>query len=78
MKLRGNEIGIDNRFLNNEKGFFKLFETDKFRLESRKVHDIDGSVVNHLWILTFSMKDRLKTSIRLGLIKAENIYEINH
>lgn len=78
MKLRENEIGIVNRFLNNEKGFFKLFETDKFRLESRKDHDIDGSVVNHLWILTFSMKDGLKTSIRLGLVKAENTYEINH
>ena len=76
--LEEDEIEAVNKFINNEKVFFKLFETDRFRLESRKEHNIDGSVVNHLWVLTFSMKDGLKTSIRLGLVKDENVYEINH
>lgn len=64
--------------LNDEEKLFEICKIDKFELETKKHYNKDATVHNVLWILTFFIEDGLKSSVRINLIKSDNIYELNH
>jgi len=76
------KINADNKdklknFLINEKNLFEVFETDEFRMDTKRKFGKDELTSTYSWEVSFSVNKILKASLRLSLKQDDNEYELN-